>query len=142
MLDIEGFHDSFTRPERLALQRHLLKNRARIIDAWTTTQFNRARLTSWRIVGVDGQDCLAFQRTFLGPLLDLLTGWLATGEAAWRALYRDERLRYAPHQASPGDRARFFGEILPDDEQAIVASVPVKLRERLAAALTGVHVRS
>src|SRR5439155_4131653 len=56
-----------------------------------------------------------------------------------RALYRDERLRYAPHHASPSDRARFFEEIVPADERAVVAAVPAHLRERLLAALTEVH---
>lgn len=128
-----------TGAELRALQRHVLTNRARIIEAWTDTQFDRARLMRWQIAGVQDQDRHTFQRTFLGPLLDLLTGWLTTGESGWRALYRDERLRYAPHQASPGDRARFFGEILPDDERAVLASVPASLRERLAVDLTDVH---
>src|SRR6185436_12921697 len=96
---------------------------------------DEARLKRWQVAGVDEQDRVTFQRTFLGPLLDLLSGWLATGEPGWRALYRDERLRYAPHRASPADRARFFGEILPEDERVVVAGVPADLRERLAANL-------
>src|SRR5262247_2293424 len=97
-------HPSFTHAECRALQRHLLTHRARIIDAWTNTQFDHARVIQWQIDGVDGHDIATFQRTFVGPLFDLLTGWLVTTDSRWRALYRDERLRYAPHHASPSDR--------------------------------------
>lgn len=136
---MDGAHGGFTRAERLALRQRLQTDRARIIEAWTDTQFDGDRLKRWQVAGVDGQDRPTFQRTFLGPLLDLLTGWLATGESGWRALYRDERLRYAPHRASPADRARFFGEILAADERVVLASVPATLRERVSAELIDVH---
>jgi FkbH-like protein len=139
MADLDQHHESVTRADRRALKRHLRAHRARIIDAWTGTQFESSRLARWQVAGVEGQDRATFQRTFVEPLFDLLMGWLATGESRWRALYRDERLRYAPHQASPTDRARFFGEILPDDEQAVLAGVHAELRDRLKAALADVH---
>lgn len=139
MTDMKGARGEFTPKERLALRRHMRASRARIIEAWTDTQFNEARLKRWQVAGVEGQDRATFHRTFLGPLLDLLSGWLATGKPGWRALYRDERLRYAPHRASPVDRARFFGEFLPDDERAVIAGAPADLRERLATDLADVH---
>src|SRR5687767_8454340 len=106
--------------ERRALGRHVAEHRRRIIEAWTETQFDTDRLQRWQVAGVDQQDRVTFQRGFLEPLLHLLAGWLTTGEPGWRALYRDERLRYAPHQAPPAERARFFGEILAADEGAVL----------------------
>jgi FkbH-like protein len=131
--------DALARADRRALGRHLRTNRARVIEAWTDSQFDPDRLKRWHVAGVEGQDRAGFQRGFLGPLFDLLTGWLSTGESGWQALYRDERLRYAPHQAPPADRARFFGEILPADERAALAGAPADLHDRLAAELTAVH---
>jgi len=130
---------ALSRAERQALRRHLRRHRAQIIEAWSDTQFDPDRLKRWSIAGVDHQHRSSFQRGFLGPLFDLLTGWLATGESGWRALYRDERLRYAPHQASPSERGRFFAEILGDDERAVLTGAPAGLGERLAAALVDVH---
>jgi len=124
---------------RRALQHHLQANRERIIAAWTETQFDRARLTRWQVAGVNGQENGYFERAFVGPLLDLLTGWLATGESRWRALYRDERLRYAPHQTSPSEKARFFHEILPQDELAVLAGAAAEVRDRLMTELSDVH---
>jgi FkbH-like protein len=121
------------------MRRHLRANRARILEAWAATQFDPDRVARWQIAGVDGHDRSALQRTFVGPLLDLLTGWLASGESRWRALYLDERLRYAPHHASPADRARFFAEVLPRDEEVLLAGVTADLQTRLRAALVELH---
>jgi FkbH-like protein len=126
--------------ERRALGRHLRAHRRQIVEAWTVTQFDADRLKRWQVAGVEHQDRASFQRGFLGPLVDLLAGWLATGEPGWRALYRDERLRYAPHQASPADRARFFTEILADDEGSVLTGAPAALRTTLAGELRDVHM--
>lgn len=72
-----------TREERRALQHHLQVNRECIIAAWTQTQFDQARLTRWQVAGVNGQDRAYFERAFVGPLFDLLTGWLVTWESRW-----------------------------------------------------------
>jgi FkbH-like protein len=124
---------------RRALQQHVGANRDRIVRAWTETQFNRERLSRWQVAGVNGQESAYFEQAFVGPLLDLLTGWLATGEPRWCAVYRDERLRYAPHQASPSDKASFFGEILPVDEEAVLAGAHPSVREWLAQELSDLH---
>jgi FkbH-like protein len=136
---MDGSHVSFTPAERRAIRRHLMTHRSTIIDAWTAAQFDRVRVSRWQIAGVDGHDSTTLQRTFVAPLFELLSGWFATGELRWRALYLDERLRYAPHQASPSDRACFFEEFVRADEQAVLASVPAYLRERLASGLTDLH---
>ena len=128
-----------TREEHRAVRHHVQANREQIIAAWTQTQFDRARLTRWQVAGVNGQGNGYFERAFVGPLLDLLIGWLSTGESRWRALYRDERLRYAPHQASPNDKARFFEEIIPEDELAVLAGAPPDVRKRLMAVLADLH---
>jgi FkbH-like protein len=136
---MERAQASFTRAERGQLRRHLEAQRSSILDAWTRTQFDKDRVSRWHIAGVEGHDTDTLRRTFVGPLFDLLTGWLATGESRWLTLYRDERLRYAPHRAAPAERARFFEEILTADEQAVVAAVSIPLRERLAMGLVEAH---
>ena len=41
-----------------------------------------------------------------------------------RSVYRDELLRYSPHRAAPQVRIRYFEEILPGLEDAVLAYLP------------------
>ena len=63
------------------------------------------------------------EQSFLSPLVDLLIAVIRTGERRYREVYLDERLRYAPHQAEPAVIAKFFSELLPGDEAALVDSL-------------------
>jgi hypothetical protein len=54
--------------------------------------------------------------------LNLLIEYIRVGEDRYRYVYQDERLRYAPHRASPEERRDFFATVLPQDEQALLNS--------------------
>lgn len=128
-----------TRDHRRRILAHLRKHRTRIVTEWTATQFDRGLMQRWQVAGVDGQPATAFADVFVGPLFDLFTGWLRDDDARWRAVYRDERLRYAPHHASPRERAEFFSEIIPRDEATLLSAVSADLRDALRAALRELH---
>jgi len=126
-------------PDRLAIARHLTSSRARIVAQWSATQLDAERLRRWNVAGIDGQDLDSLRATFVAPLFDLLVGAIERDDARQLAVYRDERLRYAPHQASPFDRAKFFSEIIPPDEQAVVDAVEPTVRDALRAELALLH---
>ena len=66
---------------------------------------------------------------------------MRTGENRYRDLYLDERLRYAPHLASPLVRGNFFEEVLPADEAAVIGSsrLPSGLTSALGVLLAELH---
>ena len=51
----------------------------------------------------------------------------------------DERLRYAPHRASPEERAEYFKLVIPKDEAAIIDSVPSEFKNKLGELLSTLH---
>lgn len=95
----------------------LRASRATILDRWYANQFDSARLARYEVSPPSDEPSL--RREYLEPLLHLLAAFLETGEVRYRAVYLDERLRYAPHRAAPDVRRAFFREVLADDEMAI-----------------------
>jgi FkbH-like protein len=119
----------------------ILARRGEILSEWWDSQFDEGRIRRYAVEGVDGRDKDTLVRTFLDPLLNLLIGYVRTGEDRYQDAYLDERLRYAPHRASPLVRVRFFDEVLPADEAAIIGAsqLPSELPSALWAVLTEVH---
>ena len=89
-----------------------------IIRRWYSNQFDPSLIQRYGIVGI--HDRGSMERSFLSPLLDLLIAVVGSDEDRYRAVYLDERLRYAPHQADPAVIAKYFSEILPNDEETIM----------------------
>jgi FkbH-like protein len=108
---------------RAELARGIATHRAAIAAAWTRNQFDPRLIERYEIRGLDGSGRESVAETFIEPLLDLLIVYVRTGETRYRAVYLDERLRYAPFRAPPGTRAEFFREVLPPDERAVIAAV-------------------
>jgi FkbH-like protein len=109
-----------------------------IVDGWLTNQFDTALLQRFGVPAVRA-NAEALRRSFLTPLLELFLAFLRTGEHRFRAVYLDERLRYAPHQADPGERAAFFRELLDRDRITLEERLPVDLRRTLEEIWTGLH---
>lgn len=100
--------------------RALESDRREIIAAWYRTQFAPDLLRRYGVAGAEDQPRESLERSFLEPLLLLLIACLRTGAGRFRDVYRDERLRYAPHQATPAVRTAYFREILPADEEVLL----------------------
>jgi FkbH-like protein len=111
-----------------------------ILDGWYENQFLAERLARFGL-----QDAWCPSRDdacdhFLRPMLGLLLAYLETSDERFRDLYLDERLRFAPHRADPKTRRAFFAEVLPADEEIVVASAGDDgARELVRAALSTVH---
>jgi FkbH-like protein len=114
------------------IARRLKAARAMIVSRWYETQFAPARLEQWRIAGVEGLTRAELEGAFVGPLLDLLIEYLESGNHEVASVYLDERLRYAPHQAAPEARARFFAELLPLDDGALLDALDQDASRRAA----------
>jgi len=126
--------------ERRELANALGKRRHQIAQAWWRTQFDPERLERFQVPGTEGIEEKEITRSVLLPALNLLRSWLSTGETRYSDVYLDERLRFAPHLASLERRAEFFREILPADEQVLLAVVQgAGQRERLRALLDELH---
>jgi FkbH-like protein len=113
---------SVTRTMRQNIAARILAARREILSKWGDSQFEEERVQRYAIEGLDGQDRATLIQSFLTPLLELLIRYVKTGEDRYADLYFDERMRYAPHLAPPPIRARFFEEVLPADEAAILES--------------------
>jgi FkbH-like protein len=122
--------------QRLAIRRHVDAHRAAILGAWFDTQFAPDRLRRFAVPGTTRIDRGEITASFLSPLLDLLTTFVETGDDRCRAVYLDERLRYAPHQSGPAERTAFFAETLPLDELALLSGAA---NAPLAEALKQIH---
>jgi FkbH-like protein len=127
--------------ERTSVVTRLRERRTAILDRWYANQFDDARLQRWNIAGVEQMDRGQTMASFLAPLLNLAIEYLSTGESRYRAVYLDERLRYAPHQLSQERRCEFFRELLPADEEAIgtAASDSPSIRSAVIEELTSLH---
>jgi FkbH-like protein len=126
-------------PVRKRLATWLEARRAPVLEAWHRSQFDSDRLSRYQVVNSYENDRDAAFRHFLRPLYDLLVEHIRTGEARYRDVYLDERLRYAPHQAKPAVRAAFFTEVIAADEAALRSECPVELETPLRAVLAQVH---
>jgi FkbH-like protein len=125
---------------RRQLAELLVRHREEVTGSWWTSQFDAGRLRRYGIPVEELQPRPALLQGFLGPLFELLLAWLRTGEARFADVYLDERLRYAPHQASWALRTQFFDEVLPSDERALLGLVrDAALRSTLSSLLETLH---
>jgi FkbH-like protein len=92
-----------------------------ILEAWYAHQFDPERVERFAIAGLERVDRERLMRQHLRPLFRLLIELMRTGDPRFRAVYLDERLRYAPHQQGPVRCAEFFREVLGPDEAALLA---------------------
>lgn len=111
-----------SRSEDVELAKCLEARRSKIISRLYESNFQAQRLTQYTIEGVVDVNRQEMEQVFLDPLLGLLIEYLYTGDDVFRDLYLDERLRYAPHRASPEVRMRFFQELLKEDEAILLES--------------------
>ncbi len=121
-----------------ALALVLSKNQTELVDTWFRILFEPSRLAAYEIAGVQSEGNESFKKPFVRPLVQLLARYFAADDHRARSCYRDELLRYAPHRAAPQVRARFFGEILPQLEEAVLGYVSSE-RQPVAALLRDVH---
>jgi len=94
-----------------------------VTSRWYDTQFDPERLRRFGVPGTAELSRDAALRFFLHPLFTLMVRYAATGEARYREVYLDERLRYAPHLADPEVRRAFFFEVIPADEAAVIRAI-------------------
>lgn len=116
----------------------LAKNEREIVDAWFGVLFDPRRLAEYHIAGVQQEGNDSLKKPYVIPLLRLLGRYFATGDRRIRSVYRDELLRYSPHRAAPEVRVRYFEEILPRLEDAVLVHLPSQ-QERAQAMLRTVH---
>jgi FkbH-like protein len=100
--------------------------------------FDPSRLAKYQIAGVQQQGNDSLKKPYVTPLVRLLARYFATGDHRMRSVYRDELLRYSPHRAPPQVRVRYFEEILPGLEAAVLAYLPSQ-REPVAGLLREIH---
>jgi FkbH-like protein len=130
------------KPEAASLNGVVARLRARtnsILDAWYENQFATERLTRYELGEAQHVERTDVRKHFLRPMLELLLAYLGTGEDRFRDVYLDERLRFAPHRADPKTRRAFFAEVLPVDEEAVVAAADSQERAAVGRALTALH---
>jgi len=104
---------------RRTLAARLERHQDLIVNQWFLTQFDDARVERFQIAGVHGHDKDRLRDLALKPLLKLFLGYMRSANESLRAVYLDERLRYAPHQADPAVRLAYCSEVLTADKQAI-----------------------
>ncbi len=121
-----------------AITKHVQAHRAAILAAWERNQFDADRLARFGVPAADVQGRAELRTAFLEPLVELLTTALEQGDERCLAVYLDERLRYAPHKAGPELRQKFFRDLIPLDERALLEGAG-SLEAPLAAALRAVH---
>jgi FkbH-like protein len=125
-------------PSQGSLLRTLKAKREAVMNEWYQTQFNAERVASFG-VRTPSDTPAVLKDSFIRPLFDLLLLHLETGDDNALQVYRDERLRYAPHQADRATRRRFFAEILAPDEAALLAPLAEPEKAWLAQQLKRIH---
>ena len=125
-------------PVERAISDVLSKNEAELVDAWFRVLFEPSRLAAYQIAGVQQEGNDSLKKPYVTPLVRLLARYFATGNRRMRSVYRDELLRYSLHRAAPQVRVRYFEEILPGLEDAVLAYLPSQ-REHARALLREVH---
>jgi len=115
--------------------------RGAIIPSLFESNFHPERLASYGIEGVDNLDREMMERTFISPLFGLLVEYIRTGKESYREVYLDERLRYAPHKASPTVRHAYFRELLQEDEAILLRGTEegTEIKKILRAKLYEIH---
>lgn len=122
-----------------SLIQSLESHRQEIIEFWYATQFDEGLIRKYGIRGLESDDRMWVRPCFLHPLLNLFIEYLRTGEERYLVVYQDERLRYAPHQAPPDERAQFFQCILQADEAAVLNAVEDRDRTSVKKVLSDLH---
>jgi len=117
----------------------LYSKRREIIESWYDNQFNEELIRMFGIQGLESRDRSWVRPSYLEPLLNLLLEYLRTGEERYLVVYRDERLRYSPHTASPKKRSEFFRLILPTDENSLLDRVNPTSRSIFRSTLSFIH---
>ncbi len=134
-----GGHEA-RRRERRSWSDRLRARRAEVLQAWWSAQFDPSRLRRFGVPIETLPPGRALVRSFLIPTFELLRAWLGTGEQRYADVYLDERLRYAPHQASWEIRRAFFDEVLALDERALLSAFPEgSARAEVEAPLRALH---
>ena len=110
----------------------LFSNIPELSNRWFDRHFNREFLKKWNVYGTDAEDLSWLKNKFITPLLRLLGEYIGTGKEKYLALYLDERLRYAPHRLSRKDRARFFHELIEQDEAELLCYFDTDSKEHSA----------
>ncbi len=121
-----------------SLAKALQAHREEIIEEWCDNQFGEV-IKQFPIKGLDSIDKSWLQQSFLCPLLDLLIAYIRNNDARYKAVYLDERLRYAPHQELLERRIEFFRLILSCDEEVLLKCVQRHERARLKDILQDLH---
>ncbi|MDG2050546.1 MAG: HAD-IIIC family phosphatase [Myxococcota bacterium] len=129
----------------------LRAHRDGVIDAWHRVHFQPSRVDRYQIEGAGPESVPRLKAAFVEPLFELFLSYLETGESRYRDVYLDERLRYAPHQASPSIRREFFSEVLEEDAGVLadilggewqeLEKTWIGLHESLREASTGDSIR-
>jgi FkbH-like protein len=125
-------------PAWKAISDVLANNERELVDAWFRVLFEPSRLAAYKIAGVQQDGNEALKKPYVVPLVRLLARYFATGDRRIRSIYRDELLRYSLHRAAPDIRVRYFEQILPALEDAVVAYLPAQ-REQARTLLCDVH---
>jgi FkbH-like protein len=119
----------------------LVRHAPAIIESWHARQFDRELIARWGIVYAGSDDLSWLKSSYVKPALFLLLEYLKTGEDKYLSVYLDERLRYAPHRRNASERAEFFREIIPGDEQDLLRYLDTtpELKQHLEELLATLH---
>lgn len=98
-----------------AVGRWLAARKPALVRGFYESQFDPQLIARYAISGAGEEGRALIERSFLGPLVDLLIAIARTGEPRYRDVYLDERLRYAPHRADPTARLEFFTDVVRRD---------------------------
>lgn len=127
------------REDARRLAGRLRSRRADLVAAWFGHQFDPGLVARFGIAGVEGADPAELRTRYVGPLFDVLLAALAEGESRYEDVYLDERRRYAPHLEGPERMRACFAEVLPRDEEVLLAAVDGPDRAVLAGWLGRLH---
>ena len=118
----------------------LARDQERIVSEWFESHFAKELRDQFPNQFAENVDRATVSKGFLKPLLQLLLGYLHSGDPVLRDLYLAERTRYAPHREGREVLARYFTELLPQHEATLLDAVPRSERAALLARLGDLHV--
>jgi FkbH-like protein len=129
------------RTGRRALSALLGREHAAIARAWTARHLAIEQIREGVAATADDSDLTRFYRNaYLRPLLLLLRGVAAGDRPGFRAVYLDERLRYAvPADLKLAVHDAVLGPLLDADSADLIARLPPAARRAAAAFLTDLH---
>jgi FkbH-like protein len=135
-----GREGGFAPDLRAKLAKAIAAHGSSILGWWSASQFDEDRLRRFN-VRLDGERPAELKSRYLAPLLQILVAYARTGEARYRDVYLDERLRFAPHHSAADVRIAFFQEMLRSDERAVLNAVGAdrEVRDAAMGLLTALH---